>query len=205
MIKESSNGHSRFSVVILAGGNASRMKFPKPWLKINDTTFLEKIIETYQNFGIHNIIVVINQKFCIKQWENMFQSIKDKAIVVENIEVEKGRLYSLKLGLQKIVDADFIYIQNIDNPFIDESILETLAQYKCENGVTVPTFQGKGGHPILIHKVIAAQIINNFESDSTLHDIINQFDRKNVGVENESILMNINTPEDYQKVLNELE
>lgn len=195
----SSNSQPQFSVLILAGGNSTRMKFPKPWLKIDNTTFLEKIIKTYQSFGIKNIVVIINQKFCIEPWESKIKFLKKQAIIIENTAVEKGRLYSIQLGLQQLADADFVFIQNIDNPFIDKIILEKLQHNRCETGVTVPTFNQKGGHPILINRSIKEQIINNFNSSSTLHDVINQFDRKNVEVENESILININTPEEYKK------
>jgi len=196
----SSNSQPQFSVLILAGGNSSRMKFPKPWLKVDTTTFLEKIITTYQNFGIQKIIVVINQKFCIEPWESKIKSLKNQATIVENTAVEKGRLYSIQLGLQHLADADFVFIQNIDNPFIDKKILKKLQQNRCKTGVTVPTFNQKGGHPILINRAIKEQIINNFNSSSTLHDVINLFDRKNVEVEDDSILININTPEEYKKI-----
>ncbi|OFY88627.1 MAG: hypothetical protein A3K10_16770 [Bacteroidetes bacterium RIFCSPLOWO2_12_FULL_31_6] len=176
------------------------MKFPKPWLKIDTTTFLEKIISIYQDFGIQKIIVVINQKFCVEPWKSKIKSLKKQVTIIENTAVEKGRLYSIQLGLQHLADADFVFIQNIDSPFIDKKILKKLQHNRCENGVTVPTFNQKGGHPIIINRAIKEQIINNFNSSSTLHDIINLFGRKNVEVENESILININTLEELEKL-----
>ena len=201
---DNSNNKLNFSVIILAGGNSSRMKFPKPWLKINSTTFLEKIIKTYRNFGIENIIVVINKKYCVDEWDSNINRINKLVTIVENNKVEKGRLYSIQLGLQKLADAGFVYIQNVDNPFIDDKVLAALQNNINVEGVTVPTFNQKGAHPILINSAIQEYIINNFNPSSTLHDVINQFDKKKVEVENESILRNINTPEEYKKALHEL-
>ena len=199
MQKNSSNKRSQFSVLILAGGNSSRMKFPKTWLKIDNTTFLEKIITTYQNFGVKNIVVVINPKFCVEPWKNKLKTLKNQTTIIENTEVEKGRLYSIQLGLQQITIADFVFIQNIDNPFIDKNVLEQLIQNRCETGVTVPTFNQKGGHPILINRAIKNQLINTFNYSITLHDVINQFERKNIEVDDERILINMNTPEEYKE------
>ena len=123
--------------------------------------------------------------------------------IIKNNEVEKGRLNSVRLGLNALTNKDFVFIQNIDNPFITQKVIEKLFQNKFENGVTVPTLNSKGGHPILINKTIKADIINNFNPSSTLNDVINKFERKNIEVESECILMNINTPEDYKKALNE--
>jgi molybdenum cofactor cytidylyltransferase len=200
---DNSNNKLNVSAIILAGGNSSRMKFPKPWLKIGNTTFLENIISTYKIAGITDIAIVMNKKFCEGEWKNQVKPIEQYSKIIKNNEVEKGRLNSVRLGLNALTNKDFVFIQNIDNPFITQKVIEKLFQNKFENGVTVPTLNSKGGHPILINKTIKEDIINNFDPSSTLYDVINQFERKNIEVESKSILMNINTPEDYKKALNE--
>ena len=51
------------SVVILAAGKSSRMGNLKFLLKYNERfTFIEKIIDTYQNYNCKEIVVVLNKE-----------------------------------------------------------------------------------------------------------------------------------------------
>ena len=89
MQTDTSNSQPQFSAIILAGGNSTRMKFPKPWLKIDTTTFLEKIIKTYQNFGIQKIILIINQKFL-----DVADSLSIHSAIIEKMDLGASMMLS---------------------------------------------------------------------------------------------------------------
>ena len=56
-------GKKNISVIILAGGDSERLKFPKPFLLFSPrVTFIEKLIRVYSVFGCRKIITVINLK-----------------------------------------------------------------------------------------------------------------------------------------------
>ena len=106
-------------VLILAGGKSERMIFPKPYLLFEGETFLKKIVEEYHNAGIKSICVIINEEFCKGKFEKFIDEVESKTIIIKNPNPELGRFHSLKLGLANILNLDFCFIQNIDNPFVN--------------------------------------------------------------------------------------
>ena len=187
------------SVIILAGGKSVRMGYPKPWLKKNnDTTFLVEIVSTFKNFGVDDIVVVLNDKLMTKEWENQLIRVKQNALVIKNHVPEKGRLYSLQLGL-KATKYDTLFIHNVDNPFIENEVLEQLSNKVETRGVTIPSYQGRGGHPVIISKTVKNEIINNYQNHTTLKEIFTCFTKTYIDVNSNSILKNINTPQDLAK------
>lgn len=186
-----------YSTVILAGGNSNRMGFPKPWLIIDNSTFLEKIVRTYRNVGITNIVVVINQLFSSGKWKDNIKLIEEYATIIENQDANNGRLYSIKLGLENASDSTYSFIYNVDNPFVSESILKELQLNVLSNGVTIPSFNNKGGHPVIINKSVKEEIINNYKNYTTLKNVFSGYEKRYVNVKNHSVLTNINTKEDY--------
>jgi molybdenum cofactor cytidylyltransferase len=102
----------------------------------------------------------------------------------------------LQLGAKNIA-GDYCFIQNVDNPFVNSQILEELMKNKNQNGITIPIYKGKGGHPILVSKNVLEKISLTEDTSIHLKDFYSGFSKKLVEVEDESILMNINTREDY--------
>ena len=194
--KVSSNG-----VIILAGGYSSRMNYPKPYLIYSGKTFLETIAETYIEAGIRNIVVVMNNDFCNKKWHDFLKPIKSYATIIENKHPEKGRLYSLKLSANEMKDIDFCFILNVDNPFFTEKTITRLWMNRNEKGYTTPIFKGKGGHPALVSNTIIKHILSSDTDEMTLKEVLKGFDKRTVEMEDEKILININTMEDYEKYI----
>ena len=183
-----------FAVVILAAGESSRMNVPKPLLRYNSKyRFVDKIINEYSDFGISNIIVVTNDSLYPRL--NLDENIN----IVVNKNLEYERYYSIKLGLEKTNNCDYCYIQNIDNPFINEIILRKLYYKRNVDGSAIPVYDDKGGHPVLISKNIMNNIRNTNGDIMNFKDVLNGFSSNRVPIDDESILININTPDDYQK------
>lgn len=186
------------SAVILAGGNSERMGFPKAYLHVYGKTFLEKIIDKYHAVGIREIVVVMNSDFCNDRWKQNLIKVSSKIKLVKNKNPKLGRFYSLKLGLKNVIDSDFCFIQNIDNPFVNKNVIEKLWKNKNSDGYVSPTFKGKGGHPILISKTIIQQLNEMKDEDLNLKEVLKKFSKTEVEVDDETVLININTPEEYR-------
>lgn len=180
--------------MILAAGESSRMHEPKPFLKFDkNKTFIDKIIKEYQDFGCKEIVVVTNETI----YEQL-QSDKNILIII-NKHLDYGRFYSIKLGMQELIDTDYCYIQNIDNPFVNQKILEDLYSNKNEGDCVIPYCQGRGGHPILVSKKIINKINSIEDNDLNLRDILKKFKSTKVDTDDSSILININTPEEFRQ------
>lgn len=190
------------SVIILAGGKSERMDYPKPYLIYNDTTFIAKIIREYEQIGCGKIAVVINKDFYVAPWISYINGLSERVEFIVNYLPKLERFYSVKLGIEAVHNTcDYCFIQNIDNPFVDQELLTTLIDNKNENGFTLPVYKGKGGHPVLISKKVIDYINERESVDLNLKNVLQSFDRKEVHVNKEDILFNINTPENYSRII----
>ena len=194
------NNFESCSVLILAAGNSSRMKSPKFALQFNKSqSFLEKIVQIYTEFGCEEIIVVLNQEG-ISLLDHLHLKLKNVKIVL-NDHPEWERFYSIKLGIQGLSKQHPVFIHNVDNPFVTAAILESLISKDVTTNYVVPTYNGKGGHPVLISNKVCQKLILTEKNDLILSDFLKQYDKKRVAVEDQNILVNINTMEAYQAII----
>ncbi|MGA2295992.1 MAG: NTP transferase domain-containing protein [FCB group bacterium] len=194
------------SALILAAGESKRMNYPKSLLPVsNGARFIDKIIREFVNFGCREILVVINKN--LKDYISYDGNIK--IIVNENLAYE--RFYSIKIGLRELYIlkpstqddiSEFCFIHNVDNPFISGEILSTLYKNKLEDGYVFPTFNDKGGHPILMGKKIINAIISEEKNDLNFREFLNNYIYKKIELNDDSILININSMKDYNQYIN---
>ncbi len=184
------------SAVILASGLSKRMKMSKAELKYDrKQNFFQKITNEYINFGCKEIIVVMNS-------EN-YNSLKSKIRISEKIKIvinkfpERGRFYSLKTGISKLNEIQYIFLQNIDNPFVNQDVLHLLDSNSKKADYIIPSYKGKGGHPILISREITNKIQNFSEENIHLKTFLNGFKKIYLDTDNKKITANINTISDY--------
>ncbi len=193
------NKQTNCSAIILAAGRSSRMgeaKFALPFSR--NKTFLEEIVAQYHTFGCKQIVIVLNKKGFDYIKNHQF-NFPDTILLISNKYLERGRFYSIKLGVLRISSENTaIFIHNIDNPFVNHKVLKKLLWNNDSEYIT-PSYQDKGGHPILISKNIAQQIELEKENNVVLSEFLKKFKRKRIEVNDKNILVNINTPKDYQK------
>ncbi len=171
----------------------------KPFLKFSDEfNFLENIISGYRLAGVKNLIIVVNQPFIDEDKHLKNSRLKDCTLIL-NKHPEYGRIFSIKLGLKKLNDDPFVFIQNVDNPFVNPEVLNSLMNGILNADVAIPTFQGRNGHPVLLNKTVINAIIRNSNLDIQFRELINSFSHIQIEVNDPGILVNINTPEDYSK------
>ena len=193
------DGRKNFSVVILAAGLSERMGQPKMFLKWNDLTFIERIVEGYFDFGCKEIIIVINERDKI-EFEQLHLSGKGIKHVINN-HIELGRFYSLQLGLSSLSKITRCFINNVDNPFVDISILSAMGLLIRNNNYIVPVYLKRKGHPVLISKEITEQILFEKDISINLSDFLKKYDCSLCTVDTEKILLNINTNEDFEEII----
>jgi molybdenum cofactor cytidylyltransferase len=188
-------------VVILAAGRSERMKEMKAFLPFDaNSRFIEKILATYSGWGCTEIVVVTNPE--------TFAKIKQTGIVpatvamTVNDHLEFERFYSVKLGLAAIRSSLFCFIQNIDNPFIDSSILDLLYENRSEKRYVSPVFNNKGGHPVLLNRKNINNILDWPVNSANLKEVLNTMESLSVEMPDERVLININSPEEYERFFN---
>jgi len=184
------------SVVILAAGDSSRMGRPKFLLKMPDgELFLESLTHQYAEFGCSSIIIVLNKEG-VQSIQNHQLKLPPQTQIILNHHPEIGRFNSIKCGLER-VSQHWFFIHNIDNPFAKRDVLEQLFQAKSDADVVKPVINGKGGHPVLLSGKVRDSILNEHKNDYNLKIFLTAFNCREVTVKDETILINLNTYEEY--------
>jgi len=187
------------AAVILAAGISSRMKIPKAMLGFSPgVSFIEKIASVYFQWGCSEIITVANE--LTAGLMKKLLSLPPHVSIIVNDYLEYERFYSLKLGLEKVKEAEFCFFQNVDNPFIDEDVLNAI--YNCRSGdvFVSPVFNGQGGHPVLLNRKNMDFIRNYYINDANLKLVLNGLACKKIDMPDNKVLININSPEEYERV-----
>ncbi|OGU60484.1 MAG: hypothetical protein A2X64_08465 [Ignavibacteria bacterium GWF2_33_9] len=194
------NTHNKIGAVVLAAGFSSRMKSPKPFLKFDPRrVFIEKIIDDFVVFGCSKIVVTINPE--IQDWKDIIENYKSRNSVIfkVNDSPDNERFYSIKTGIESIGDMDYCFIHNSDNPFLDNDILKFIYAGKSDTGYTVPCNEGKGGHPVLLGKHVMNNILAEKDIGTNFKEFLKNYERINVNVGTNKILININTQKEYEQ------
>lgn len=179
--------------IVLAAGLSSRMGKNKMSLRIGNKTVIESCIESMYDL-CSNIIVVGGYNY-----NTILEIIKpyNKVKMVLNPCYMEGMFSSVKVALKEVIEERFFLIPG-DYPVIKKETYEEIIKF---NGhIVIPNYRGKTGHPILVNSNLIHKVLNN-SSYVTLRDFINDYGFITVEVEDQGILMDVDTLEDYEKVL----
>jgi len=180
------------SAVIPAAGLSQRMGSAKTTLTTEKKlTFAGHLVDVFTAFGCNPVIMVVNEEF------NPATCPTGDAIIVLNRRLDKGRSWSILLGLKRVPEYHACFIQNVDNPFLELSLLEVLAGAVTGNSHVMPIFQGHGGHPLLL----GSEVVDHLRNMDELPDFrqeLKSFAGYKIPYHDERILLNINTPADYR-------
>jgi molybdenum cofactor cytidylyltransferase len=193
-----------FCGVILAAGESSRMGRPKALLPWRRGTFLSDAIRTLNNYS--DLVIVVAGTHA-----NEIRPIADAnaAYLVRNLHPERGQFSSLQLGLQEVLNRgrDAAIIALVDRPPAKAETIaflqrEFLVHAERDFWAVVPEFSGTHGHPIVVGREMMGKILDA-PAHSTARDVMhaNQSRIAYVQVTDPFVTMNIDTPEDYQRLI----
>ncbi len=189
-----------YSAVILAAGHSSRMGVPKMFLEVSPgVSFLDACVDAFIGFGCKEVLVVTNPSFMMlvdlkPSWEGIVR-------LVQNAKPDYGRFYSLQCGLKALIGMRSVFFHNVDNPFVSKEVLTALSSKEGEASVVRPSFNKQRGHPVLINSNVVKDMLSEKGHVQDLRDYLARYKNVSVPVKTPDILKNINTPEDYRKII----
>ena len=119
----------------------------------------------------------------------------------------EGRTASIQAGLEAIpADLDVLFWP-VDHPFVSESTVDVLERARDTDPLAVwfiPTFGGRGGHPVLWRSGVRADILD-LRTDAPLRSLLPEFgvQVRRVAVNDPGIVANVDTPEEYRAALDD--
>ena len=182
--------------LILAAGFSSRTGVFKMGLQLGEKTLIQRVIDAMRELCSRVIVVAGYKKERIIELTKGYANVE----VVFNPRYTKGMFTSVKEGA-KHVKSQWFFLTPGDYPLITKEIYQKLLEARCRSGqcVFIPVFNDRKGHPILVKSDLVKELLVE-PDDSNLRKFINRKGFKAVEVDDDAILLDIDTMEDYQRV-----
>ena len=197
----------KIAAVILAGGYSSRMQQFKPLLPLHGSTVIASVIRNFQKAGIDAITVVAGHNA-----EALLRGVEGLGVrVVFNARFAEGMYSSVVAGVGSLVadsgaGVDACLLIPADMPLVRCSTVTRLCEafYRSGAPVVYPVFEQRRGHPVVISSRLFPAILSG-DGTGGLHALLAQFDGEahRESVLDEGILIDLDTPADYQKAKEE--
>lgn len=192
----------KISAIILSAGSSHRMGRPKALLTIGNKSFLQHIIDTVESVGIKDVVIVLGF-----EWQTIRETLPSfKGKIIVNKAWEQGQLSSIIAGLHKInqKECDGVLICPVDHPMSSASLIKSLIAglNDSKKKIIIPTHNGRRGHPIIIPKNLFDELRNaplHIGMRAVVH--AHKDEICEVPTEEKNVLINIDTPEDYQRYI----
>jgi len=190
----------KISAIVLAAGLSTRMGQPKMVMPWGKTTVIGQVVSSLSSAGIEPVIVVTGR--AKGEVEEALQG--SGALFALNPNYANGEmLCSIQTGIQvlpPIIDAFLLVLG--DQPQIEIAVIQQLiTQYiKKRSPLVVPSYQMHRGHPWLVDHSLWGELIR-MKPPETMRDFLNRHPQEidYVNVDSDSILRDLDTPEDYRR------
>lgn len=185
--------------IILTAGYSSRAKDFKMNLMIGDKTVLEHTLSKFEGICDKIVIVTGYKRLLI---EKTIAEIKQKnrysfeTVITWNENYDKGMFSSIQTGCKMITSQRF-FLTPGDCPLVNKETVNQLANNKGD--AVIPSYQYKGGHPILLSKKIKLAILSK-EPSYNLRDLLKEYAKIYINVEDENVLVDLDTRDDYKNI-----
>jgi len=188
------------AAILLAGGESSRMGRPKALLEWADTTLIEYQIEELRQPPVERIVVVLGHE--AERVRPVVERAGGEALM--NELYKRGRASSLRMGARALPDhTRSIVILDVDQPrprVVIQRLIEN--HVRASNLITVPTFEGKRGHPTVVDGWLLPELRGVRERTEGLRGFLDRHgaDIVEAPFDSEVVLLGMNTPAEYESV-----
>lgn len=183
------------AAIILAAGESRRMGQPKALLLFREGTFLSVLAETLGR-ACSPVCAVFGADA-----KYLMSFAPSSVVTAENPNYTQGMLTSLQAGLRALSPLpDRILFTLVDHPAVSPSTINALLESNAS--IAIPKFAGKRGHPVVIRRAIAEEILAE-ASSSKLNAIMDRHTAEihYLDLEDSGIVDDIDDPEAYRNLL----
>ena len=183
---------TRVEGVILAAGLSTRSGRDKKALPLGGKAVIQRSVESMEDAVDHIWVVVGWQADQVRDLLAPYAKVEP----VYNHAFRKGMLSSVKTGLAQVCAARCFLLPG-DIALVSPAVYTLMLA--AEGEIVIPTYAGRKGHPLLLSQSVIPEILA-LPDDDILRDYIQARGYATVGVQDEGILLDIDTPEDYQAI-----
>ncbi len=183
----------------------------KALLPFQGSSLIEYQVRSLKKAGVVRTMVVLGHD--ISQLSPLLEGVSGVEWV-NNPDYRQGKTTSVKAGMGALQDAATeaagILVLNVDQPRTPECVRHIMEQHVGQQHgrgapclMTIPTYRGKGGHPIIFHPSMVPEVMEIEEGDQGLKALVRKHEDRTLRLEtdNPEVLFDLNTAEDYQAAL----
>jgi molybdenum cofactor cytidylyltransferase len=189
------------SAIVLAAGESKRMGQTKQLLDLEGKSILQWVLDNLCRSQVDEVILVLGHDA-----DRILQTIDTHRVkVVINKNYREGMITSIEQGLMNLNDkVQAFFIVLADQPGVSPEVFDRLiTEFRRvipEKNIVLPTFRGRIGHPALFSAKYRKEA-SRIKGDVGLRQILQEHPEDILAVEmdTDSILQDIDTPDDYWK------
>ncbi len=188
------------SGIVMASGFSSRMGQCKLLLNYRGNPLIEMVLEAVEKSGLEPKIVVTGNK-------NVGDLAKGRNLqVIINKNGNLGQSESIKLGVLNSDDADGYAFIVGDQPYINHSFIDQLIDEfeEHKDNIIVPIHGGIRGNPVIFPKKYRDDLLS-LQGDMGGRVLLKKYSEyiRFIEIKEEDILLDIDTKEDYLRLIEE--
>ncbi len=185
--------------IVLAAGYSSRTGTFKMGLPVQGKPVIKHVIDTMASVCQSIYIVTGHWKdeieILLEDYKQ--ETYREQIYFVENKQYHDGMFSSVKRGVSALQGNTF-FLTPGDYPLLNEDIYFTML--KVPGTIIIPRYRGRNGHPVLFNK-FDKQLILDEPDASNLKICIQKQNPVYLDTDMESVLIDLDTIEDYEKIL----
>ncbi|HYA57448.1 MAG TPA: nucleotidyltransferase family protein [Thermoplasmata archaeon] len=192
--------------LILSAGESSRFGGqPKALLSIGPMSAVRRMAALCDALELDPVLVVVGPHSAPISHE--LRGLN--AETVDSPRWFEGRTASIQSGLWAMPPDHDVLFWPVDHPFVLRSTIDALLRARDRDLIGVwfvPTFEDRGGHPVLWRPAVRPDIFD-LRADAPLRSLLPEFGPQvlRVPVDDPGVVANVDTPEEYREALRDWE
>ena len=175
----------------------------KQLLEWEGKTVLQRVLDTLCNSQVEEVILVLGHEA-----DRILKMVDTRRVkVVINQDYREGMITSIQRGLAALdekVEAFFVVLADQPGvgPKVFDGLISEFRRVTPQKGIILPTFHGRRGHPALFSAKYQKEAFR-IKGDVGFRQVLQEHpeDILTVEMDTDSILQDIDTPEDYRRQL----
>ena len=192
---------AQVAAIVLAAGGSQRMGRPKQLLPIRGRPMVRHVTEAVAATGLAQVIAVTGAHA-----EEVAAALADLPVeIVVNESWTEGMSGSMRAGLRVLrpeIQAALLVLG--DQPALTTDLLQLLVnRYRATGApIVAPFYQGQRGNPVLFDRVLFSELLA-VKGDRGGRLLIARHKEQVewVEVDDPAVIMDIDSPQDYQRIL----
>lgn len=187
---------SDVAAILLAAGQSRRMGAFKPLLPFGDKTVIECCLDYLEEGGVDAIVVVVGHRA-----DDVREKLKERRVIfAHNPDPNSEMGASIAAGIRALSPSSAAtLIALVDHPAVPSNLVSTLIEnWKRGARLIVPTYHGRGGHPVLVDLSFKPELLN-LDTSGGLRSLFetHRHEVKRVPIDSPFVARDMDTWDDY--------